>query len=274
MSSGAATSLCAYAGRKAYGPFSLHMARERERMLYRNVDRVGEATLRSERPIGDHLHGRHLHSPSKKAKAIATPEDEPDAKQPFQGSAEDAAAAIVGAASKITTSAKATAKGEGAIERTAITRHPHAHDRLHGAQVKRKLLMDYGKLSPDERRAEALARFTEHGHLVDPSTVTCTADEWLPSLLLPDGRTIVYHVDPSATTTADLIAEAARLMQRPAADIRLLDRDGDRLGTAGGVALPRDEGGKRHRPATPGGVALARTGRVGPEDTLGVQYRI
>ena len=102
------------------------------------------------------------------------------------------------------------------------------------AEVKRKLLMDYGKLSPDERRAEALARFAEHGHLVDPSTVTCTADEWLPSLLLPDGRTIVYHVDPSATTT-DLIAEAARLMQRPAADIRLLDRDGDRLGTAGGV---------------------------------------
>ena len=102
------------------------------------------------------------------------------------------------------------------------------------AEVKRKLLMDYGKLSPDERRAEALARSAEHGHLVDPSTATCTADEWLPSLLLPDGRTIVYHVDPSATTT-DLIAEAARLMQRPAADIRLLDRDGDRLGTAGGV---------------------------------------
>ena len=68
--------------------------------------------------------------------------------------------------------------------------------------------MDYGKLSPDERRAEALARSAEHGHLVDPSTATCTADEWLPSLLLPDGRTIVYHVDPSATTT-DLIAEAA-----------------------------------------------------------------
>ena len=200
-----------------------------------------------------------MHSPSKKAKAIAPPEDEPDAKQPFQGSAEDAAAAIVGAACKITTSAKAAATGEGAIERTAITRPPHAHDRLHGAQVKSaKLLMDYGKLSPDERRAEALARSAEHGHLVDPSTVTCTADEWLPSLLLPDGRTIVYHVDPSATTT-DLIAEAARLMQRPAADIRLLDRDGDRLGTAGGghsrvtraAAPSRDarwRGARAHRP--------------------------
>ena len=47
-----------------------------------------------------------MHAPSKKAKAIAPPEDEPDAKQPFQGSAEDAAAAIVGAACKITTSAK------------------------------------------------------------------------------------------------------------------------------------------------------------------------
>ena len=50
-------------------------------------------------------------SPTKKVKAVAPPEDEPDAKQPFQGSAEDAAAAIVGAASKITTSAKAAAKG-------------------------------------------------------------------------------------------------------------------------------------------------------------------
>ena len=29
------------------------------------------------------------------------------------------------------------------------------------AEVKRELFMDYGKLSPDERRAEALARFAE-----------------------------------------------------------------------------------------------------------------
>ena len=106
-----------------------------------------------------------MHAPSKKAKAIAPPEDEPDAKQPFQGSAEDAAAAIVGAACKITTSAKAAATGEGAIERTAITRPPHAHDRLHGAQVKRKLLklMDYGKLSPDERRANRRPTLIERG---------------------------------------------------------------------------------------------------------------
>ena len=69
-------------------------------------------------------------SPTKKVKAVAPPEDEPDAKQPFQGSAEDAAAAIVGAASKITTSAKAAAKGEGAIERTEITRPPRASNGL------------------------------------------------------------------------------------------------------------------------------------------------
>ncbi len=138
------------------------------------------------------------------------------------------------------------------------------------AEVKRELFVDYGKLSPDERRAEALARFAEHGHFLDPSVITCTADEWAPSLLLPDGRTIVRRVDPSATTTADLVAEAADFYGVDAADIRLLDRYGERLGTADGVALPRDEGGKRHRLATPGGVALARTDRVGPDDTLHV----
>jgi hypothetical protein len=261
MSSGAATSLCV---RRQESVRSLLFAHgKRESVCYIE-------TWIARRHFGPSARSgtictvatSQMHAPSKKAKAIAPPEDEPDAKQPFQGSAEDAAAAIVGAASKITTSAKAAATGEGAIERTAITRPPHAHDRLHGAQVKSaKLLMDYGKLSPDERRAEALARSAEHGHLVDPSTATCTADEWLPSLLLPDGRTIVYHVDPSATTT-DLIAEAARLMQRPAADIRLLDRDGDRLGTAGGVHSRVTRAASGTVPRRPVGVALARTGRA------------
>jgi len=135
--------------------------------------------------------------------------------------------------------------------------------------VKRELFMDYGKLSPDERRAEALARFAEHGRFLDPSTVTCTADEWALNLSLPAVHTTI-SVDPSATTVAEIVARTADRLGVDAADIRLLDRDGDRLGTAGGVALPCDEGGKRHRLATPGGVALARTGLVGPDDTLHV----
>jgi len=105
MSSGAATSLCV---RRQESVRSLLFAHgKRESVCYIE-------TWIARRHFGPSARSgtictvatSQMHAPSKKAKAIAPPEDEPDAKQPFQGSAEDAAAAIVGAACKITTSAK------------------------------------------------------------------------------------------------------------------------------------------------------------------------
>ena len=140
-------------------------------------------------------------------------------------------------------------------------------------EVKRELLMDFCKLSQDERCAGVLARLAANGRFLDSSAVTCTADEWVFNLSLPAVDTLpavdmTIRVDPSATTVAEIAVHIAGLLGVDADHIRLLDRDGNRLPV--GVALPRDEGGKRHRLATPGDVALARTGRVGPDDTLSI----
>ena len=134
--------------------------------------------------------------------------------------------------------------------------------------VKRELFMDFCKLSPGERCARALARIAANGRAaLDSSAVTYTADKWVLTLSLPAFDTTI-SVDPSATTLAEIAVQTADLLRVDADHMRMVDRDGNRLPV--GVALPRDEGGKRHRLATPGDVALARTGRVGPDDTLSI----
>ena len=135
------------------------------------------------------------------------------------------------------------------------------------AELRRAMYIEYGNVSLRERCADALARFHENDFY---TSCYCTPDAWTLELRLPDGRTFVNAVDPSATTEADLLAVATRLTQRPAADIRLVDREGERLGTADGIALARAAAGKRHRLAVPNGVSLVSSGRIGPDDSLGV----
>ena len=54
-----------------------------------------------------------------------------------------------------------TGAGRPAAETRCAAAKSRPRDFERVAEVKRELFMDYGKLSPDERRAEALARFAE-----------------------------------------------------------------------------------------------------------------
>ena len=133
------------------------------------------------------------------------------------------------------------------------------------------MFMDYCEVPLEERRANVVARLAEEtGRDYSKEVYTIGKDEWPIELCIPGGESTWLTVDPS-TTTGELITDVAQCTGTTTDIVRLLDRDGDRLlGTAGGMALARAEGVKRHRLETVGGVALARTGRVGPFDAISV----
>ena len=117
------------------------------------------------------------------------------------------------------------------------------------------MIRDVGKAIADvtleERLNRALSWYGTNGIYLDHSSIMCTPDEWGLYLSLPDGREILRSVDPQQTTLAHVYAMAAEATRLSTTDIRILDREGDRLNVHGGSTL-------------------AHTDQVGPGDTLQV----